>query len=87
MTLGEVLALPSHRFTELIAFFEIEPFGPTRDNLHAAQLTSLIYNRGVSKRHKVKSPQDFMWRDQVDTRTTREKVHTFIESLRTLVKR
>lgn len=87
MTLGDVMALPSHRFTELIAFFEIEPFGPTRDNLHAAQLTSLIYNRGVTHAHKVKSPAEFMWQDKADPRSTRERVHNFIESLRTLVKR
>lgn len=84
LTVDELLGLPSSRFTDLIAFFELEPFGVTRDNMHTAQQSAIL--------HKILAPKSsrtadaFMWRDPGDPKTTRQKSVDFVNDLLTLAK-
>ena len=57
-------SLSSSEFAEWMAYYTIEPFGQWRDNLHAAQITAMLYNinRGNGSALGV---DDFMYLDDV----------------------
>lgn len=77
------MSQPSHRLTEWVAFLNLEPFGPWRDNWHFAQLAAISYNPHVNRDH-MKSPMDFMWKPQREVET--DKASAFINALSTLVR-
>lgn len=76
--------MPASEFTEWMAFFEIEPFGPMRDNLHSGQIASLIYNTNRRKNAPPKTPGDFIYKD-LDSRREEETAE-FLAGLRALAK-
>lgn len=78
------MSQPSHRLTEWIAMFEMEPFGPIRDNLHSATLAAICFNPHV-KKQDMKSPDHFMWADRPRKQNRAEKEYKFINDLKTLV--
>lgn len=67
-----------------MAYFELEPFGAGRDNMHSAQIASLIYNSHRSKRAKPLETTDFMFKDEYSRRE--HETTNFLAGLRTLAK-
>lgn len=70
LALGRTVAelertLTSSEFSEWMAYYELEPFGAWRDNLHAAQIAALLYNVNRERGSPAKSPGDFIYRDRV----------------------
>ena len=57
------LSLGSAELSEWIAFYELEPFGPRRDNYHAGMIAAMIANSNRAKGAKAVSPSDFMLED------------------------
>lgn len=49
--------MSSREFTEWRQFYELEPFGPRRDNFHAGLITSSIFN---VNRDRDKHPEPFL---------------------------
>jgi len=54
--------MPADEFSEWQAYWQLEPWGAWRDNWHAAQLSTLIYNINRGKHPSIK-PAEFMYRD------------------------
>jgi len=46
-----------------MAYYELEPFGPQRDNWHAGIVAALLANIHRAKGAKAMSPADFMLED------------------------
>ena len=61
--LSEVLAMPSDEFTYWKAFYELEPFGVKRDNLHMAALASMYVNAHQRSGATPRTLRDFMFID------------------------
>ena len=57
------VSLGSAELSEWIAFYELEPFGPRRDNYHAGMISSVLANIHRAKGAKAISPSDFMLED------------------------
>ena len=74
--------MTSAEFVEWFAFYELDPFGPWRDNLHAAQVASLLYNANRRKNSKALGAADFMYKDRDEVREQETK--TFLANLRAL---
>lgn len=73
---------PSHRLTDWVAFFELEPFGPIRTNMHLAELTAITFNTNVTKRQHMKPASEFMWKDPHQrTLDLHAKAERFIDAL------
>lgn len=85
MTIGQIDQMPSSEFTEWMAFYEIEPFGPSRDNVHSAMICSLLYNANRGKRQEALTVTDFMLKD-VDAKRESDTAQ-FMSGLRSLAKR
>lgn len=77
------MSQPSHRLTEFIAFFELEPFGPFRDNWHIAQLTAVSFNPHARNRAAMKSTLDYMWKEP--PQVMKDQALSFFGALDTLV--
>ncbi|MEM8493216.1 MAG: DUF4035 domain-containing protein [Pseudomonadota bacterium] len=74
-----------HReFMGWVAFYQLEPFGSYRDNLHAGMICSLLYNANRKKTAAAMEPKDFLLRDywQQKEKDTAE----FLGGLRALAK-
>ena len=67
--------MPARDFGMLQEFFKLEPYGPSRDNLHAAQLASLIANAHFKGTYQ---PDKFMWKQPA---SEQDKVDKFIKQL------
>lgn len=59
-----------------MVFFQLEPFGPTRDNMHAAMITAMIAeaNRDREARPEPFSVDEFMLRVRRKKRKTPEQI-------------
>jgi hypothetical protein len=57
--------MSSREFVEWLAYYELEPFGPMRDNIHSGQIASLIYNSNRQRSKPALGPSDFLLKDQV----------------------
>lgn len=65
MTVAELKRrMGSREFGRWIQFYRSEPFGPTRDNLHAGIVASMIYNANRGKRNRPLSAEDFLLMSQ-----------------------
>lgn len=53
----------SSDITDLLAYWQLEPWGPWRDNLHAAQIASILFNAHRGRNTKPSRPGDFFYRD------------------------
>lgn len=74
--------MSSSEFAEWMEFYEICPFGPDRDNIHSAQIASLLYNSSRGKNSKALTTSDFMY---VDRKTAQEREEAeFIANLESL---
>lgn len=60
--------LTSQEFSEWIAFYRIEPFGPQVDDLRAGVIAATMANTGRAKNSKAYQPADFFpsLRDEPD---------------------
>jgi len=67
-----------------MAFYELEPFGPKRDNLHSGQVASLLYNINRKKGAPTLNESDFIYKD-IETRKE-EETGSFLTGLRALAK-
>lgn len=77
--------MPSSELAEWMAFYEMEPFGPERDNMHSAMICSLLYNANRAKNQQPLLATDFMLRDLY---ARREKdTAQFMTGLRSLAKK
>lgn len=56
--------LSSSDYTDLMAYYRVEPWGPQRDNLHSAQIAALTYNANRGNGRPVKI-DDFMFKPEV----------------------
>lgn len=57
----ELLArIDSRELTEWMAYYQIEPFGPERDDLNAGIIASTIANVNRGKKRKPYRPDDFV---------------------------
>lgn len=90
MALGRTVAeldasLSASELMEWMAFYELEPFGPIRDNMHAAQIASLLYNVNRRKNSTPMTVTDFMYKD-VEVKKE-EETRDFLGGLRSLAKK
>jgi hypothetical protein len=76
--------LPSSELTEWIAFYQIEPFGVVRDNLHAGIIASILYNANRGKRQKSMTVDDFIIKDVYEKRE--QGARDFLHDLRARAK-
>ncbi len=58
--------MSSAEFMQWIAYYSLEPFGATRDNLHSAMIASTIANVHRGKGKKAIPPKDFMLKTELD---------------------
>lgn len=77
--------LSSAEYSEWIEYWNIEPWGAWRDNLHAAQIASLIFNTNRGKDQAPVKPADFMYQDKQTTEETKKK--DFVFALRSLARK
>lgn len=54
----------SQDLTDLMAYWQIEPWGAWRDNWHAAQIAALLYNTYRAKKSEPMPLREFMYRDE-----------------------
>lgn len=52
--------MTSAEFTEALAYYSINPWGPERDNLHSAIIAAAVRNSAATKRSQLVTPNDFM---------------------------
>lgn len=76
--------MSSAEFVEWMAYYELEPFGQYRDNLHAGQVASLIFNSNRRKHTPPLHPTDFVLKDK-ETKQE-EDTGEFMTGLRALAK-
>lgn len=85
MTVSDIdRRMPSSELTEWMAFYELEPFGPRRDNIHTGQIASLLYNANRRKNTPALTVSDFMLKDEYAKRE--EDTAQFLTGLRALAK-
>lgn len=58
------LTMSAREFAQWMDYFRSEPFGPVRDNLHAGQITAMLYNANRGKGKKPLSAADFLLMSQ-----------------------
>jgi hypothetical protein len=68
-----------------MAYYKLEPFGSDRDNWHAANIASMLYNINRKKGSKATTAADFMFIDQGTIQ--QNKADSFTAELRRRVKR
>lgn len=62
-TVGELSAtMGSSEFSDWLKYYEVEPWGAVRDNLHAGQIASTLVKLFGSKRRKAPEAADFVLR-------------------------
>lgn len=52
--------MDSREFAEWKAYYRLEPFGPRRDNMHAAILAAVFVNSQIADKDKAVTPDAFM---------------------------
>ena len=55
-----------------MAYYQLEPFGAIRDNLHSAQIAALIFNSNRGKSQPAIGADKFMYRDAVSAETEKQ---------------
>lgn len=68
LTLGEVQSMGSTEYDRWLRYWQQEPWGPWRDNMHAALIVSKLHNIHKKKSAKAATPDDFMLRDRQSNR-------------------
>lgn len=58
--------MPSRHIDLYRAMYEMDPWGPTRDNIHSAQIASILYNVNRGKSQSPLGWSDFMVGEQPD---------------------
>lgn len=71
---------------EWAAYFELEPFGAYRDNMHAGMVTAMLYNVNRPKNAKARSFVDFMLIPQDKDQDRKARNMKAIATLRALAK-
>lgn len=66
---SEVRALPMSDVDLLTRYWADEPWGPMRDNLHAAMVAAAVGNFGPRKLKRALKPKDFMLRPRHQVQT------------------
>lgn len=66
--------IPAKVFNQWWAFYNENPFGPWRDNYHAAQLCAITVNRSLGKSERAVSAQDFMY-ESTKAKTKRREMN------------
>jgi hypothetical protein len=55
--------MPSHAFTEWMAYYSIEPFGDEVTDIHLARMTAILFNQSRGKAQKAMKPEEFrLWK-------------------------
>ena len=54
-------SLGSSEFDEWVSYYELEPFGAWRDNLHSAQIASTLHNINRRKNAPAKTAKEWMY--------------------------
>ena len=87
VTLGiptfEIDRWPSRVVNEYAAYYLIEPWGPQRDNFHAAHIAHILANAHREPRSPAVPFDRYMWRDPVEAGQDREQ--RVVDSFRTKV--
>lgn len=66
-TVGELEAtMTSSEYRHWMAFYQLYPFGPERDNLHAAIIASTVANVHRGRNQQPVKPDDFMLKTHDD---------------------
>lgn len=72
--------MPARELDDWIRYYQVEPWGAYRDNLHAGIIASVMVNRG--RRGKKLSPADFVLKSRDDKRS--EDTRRSLNYLRTI---
>lgn len=56
--------LSSAEYQRWLLYWEVEPWGSFRDNIHAGQIASAIWNARPGKKQKLAKATDFLLRDK-----------------------
>lgn len=76
--------MTSSEFTAWLAYYQLEPFGAYRDNLHAATIASIMANAHRDSKRAAFKVEDFM---VVDTKTRKSKdTRDFFSAFQALAK-
>ena len=83
MTVRELLArMDSRELAEWMAYYQLEPFGGFRGDLHAGLVCSTIANANKGKRGKPFTPADFMPLNKPDNKEqTEDDMRGLLEGL------
>lgn len=76
--------MSSSELTEWMEYYQIEPFGPFRDNLHSATIAMILANQGRGKRGRVATVDDFILKPKEHVR--RSETHKALSWLRAVAK-
>jgi len=76
--------MTGREFIKWLAFYEMEPFGSVRDNIHSGQVASLLYNINRRKNAQPLNPSDFILKDRESKQD--ESTHAFLSGIRALAK-
>lgn len=75
-SLEQIEAMPARHFALYRALQETEPFGPVRDNIHAANIAALIFNSSRGKAQAPATVMDFMLEDP-ESKKQRQSAQVF----------
>jgi len=67
-------------------FYGVEPWGASRDNMHAGIVASTVFNMNRAASEKARSFTDFMLKEHDPEAEGREKTQKFVAALRALAK-
>lgn len=67
------------------AFYQLEPFGAERDNMHAGLIAATVWNTQRGKKQKGMTHKDFMFRDPATARL--ERIRDMMGKFRALAKK
>lgn len=70
-----------NELAEWAAFYEMEPFGPRRDNLHAGMIAAEIVNSNGGRRGQAVSPVDYLIEEpeQAQARRTQNAIQSLMK--------
>lgn len=82
---SEVRALPMSDLQQLGLYWSVEPWGPWRDNVHAGQIITAIYEASLKKLRRPPSWKDFMLRPREEKQA--ENRGSLLSALRMMARR
>jgi hypothetical protein len=85
MTVAELNSRMSAReFSEWMEYYQSEPFGPVRDNIHSGQITAMLFNANRRKGQRPMTAADFLLMSEKDR--MKQRTEKTMQAMREIAK-